>query len=67
LMSALAGGASYIGAQLMNSGDFRTPFFLMAACMLISCGLFYQFFAKREADLTLSPLPKIAGAKGLGD
>lgn len=67
LMSALAGGASYIGAQLMSSGDFRTPFFLMAACMLISSGLFYQFFANQEADLALPRLPEPIAAQGLGD
>ncbi|MCP4420964.1 MAG: MFS transporter [Chloroflexi bacterium] len=51
LASALAGGASYIGAQLMNAGDFRTPFFLMAICILLSSILFWHFFAKKEEEL----------------
>lgn len=55
LSSALSGGASYLGAQLMNAGDFRTPFFLMAACILAASLMFWGFFARREEDLILAP------------
>jgi MFS family permease len=61
LASALSGLASYIGAQLMNAGDFRTPFFLMAGCLLVANLMFWQFFAKQEAQL--ASLPRLAGAE----
>jgi len=61
LASALSGGASYLGAQLMNTGDFRTPFFLMAGCILVANVMFWQFFAKREESL--APIPELAGAE----
>jgi Na+/melibiose symporter-like transporter len=51
LSSALSGLASYFGAQLMNVGDFRTPFFIMAACYLGATLLFWRFFAGREREL----------------
>ena len=55
LSSALSGAASYAGARLMDAGDFRTPFFLMAGCYLIANVLFWQFFAGREEQLVLAP------------
>lgn len=55
LSSALSGVASYLGARLMNAGDFRTPFVLMAGCYLIATALFWQFFAGRERELALAP------------
>jgi len=55
--SALSGLASYIGAQLMNAGDFRTPFFLMAGCMLAANLLFWRLFAGQEEDL--APVPAL--------
>ena len=50
LASALSGVASYLGAQLMNNGDFRTPFFLMAAFYLGATMLFWRFFARWEVE-----------------
>jgi len=32
----------------MNAGDFRTSFFIMAGCYLVSTILFWQFFGGRE-------------------
>jgi MFS family permease len=48
LASALSGLASYLGAQLMDAGDFQTPFFIMAGCILVANLMFWQFFAKQE-------------------
>jgi len=50
LTSALSGLASYFGAQLMDAGDFRTPFFLMAIAILAANGLFWRFFAGWEKE-----------------
>ncbi|MFQ5857246.1 MAG: MFS transporter [Anaerolineae bacterium] len=61
LSSAVSGLASYAGAQLMNVGDFRTPFLLMAGFYLAANLLFWIFFAGREKELALV-LP-IEGAK----
>lgn len=57
LSSALSGAASYLGARLMNAGDFRTPFLIMAGCYLVATVLFWQFFAGREKELALAPAP----------
>ncbi len=67
LASALSGIASYAGAQLMDAGDFRTPFFLMAGCYLAANLLFWRFFAGREADLSLAPPVEVADALAIGD
>jgi hypothetical protein len=48
--AALSGVTSYVGAQLMNAGDFRTPFFLLAGFYLVAAVLFWQFFAGREGS-----------------
>lgn len=67
LSSALSGLASFIGAQLMNAGDFQTPFFLMAGCALIANLLFWQFFARQEEKLTPIPVLGSAETVGVGD
>jgi len=51
LSSALSGAASYFGARLMDAGDFRTPFVIMAGCYLAATALFWQFFARQEKQL----------------
>lgn len=56
LSSALSGGAAYIGARMMDDGDFRTPFLAMAICYLVANILFWQFFGGREKE------PALAGA-----
>jgi len=35
---------------LMDAGDFRTPFILMAGCYLVANLLFWKFFAGWEQD-----------------
>lgn len=54
LASSLSGLASYVGARLMGVGDYTTPFLVMAGCYLIATLMFWQFFAGREADLSLA-------------
>jgi MFS family permease len=61
LASGLSGLASYAGAQLMNSGDFQTPFFLMAGCILVSNLMFWYFFAGPEE--VLAPVPALSGVE----
>jgi MFS family permease len=46
--AALYGGAGFIGGFLMNTGDFRTPFLLMAAFYLCSVMLFWSFFGRQK-------------------
>jgi MFS family permease len=58
LASALSGLASYLGAQLMDAGDFRTPFFLMAAAILAANGLFWRYFAGWEKEPLPVPAPE---------
>lgn len=53
--SALSGAASYVGAWLMDLNDYRTPFLLMALCLLVGNLLYWQFFSKRETELQLQP------------
>lgn len=65
--SALTGIASYSGAQLMSGGDFRTPFYLMAACVLIANLLFWRFFADWEAARSAVPVVEGTGAAIAGD
>ncbi|MFQ5409861.1 MAG: MFS transporter, partial [Anaerolineales bacterium] len=55
LAGAVSGATAYIGAQLMDGGDFQTPFLLMAAAYLVGTYLFWQFFNGRERELSLAP------------
>ncbi|HSG16640.1 MAG TPA: MFS transporter [Anaerolineae bacterium] len=48
LASALSGLASYVGAQLMELGDFRSPFIFMAGLYLIANLIFWHFFSRQE-------------------
>jgi MFS family permease len=54
LASALSGLSSYVGARLMDMGDYSTPFIVMAGCYFIGTLMFWQFFAGREQDLSLA-------------
>jgi MFS family permease len=54
LVAGLSGLASFYGARMMGSGDFRTPFFLMAAFYFVSTLMFWQFFNGREAGMAES-------------
>jgi MFS family permease len=67
LSSALAGLASYLGAQRMGAGDFRTPFFLMAGCVLAATLLFWQFFGRHENALLTRAEPEGVAAATMGD
>jgi len=67
LASAMSGLASYFGAQMMNAGDFRTPFFLMAGCILLASALFWQFFTNEEALLGLAAVPDSLEIPGVAD
>jgi MFS family permease len=58
--SALSGLTSYIGARMMEAGDFRTPFFLLAGFYLVATLLFWQFFAGREREW--GPVRPLEGA-----
>jgi Na+/melibiose symporter-like transporter len=55
--AALYGGAGFIGGQFMSSGNFTTPFLLMAGCYLFSIMLFWTFFNGWKAK----PAYEIAG------
>lgn len=57
LTAALYGGAGYVGGLLMNSGNFSTPFLLMAACYVLSILLFWTFFGRWKSK----PAYEIAG------
>jgi hypothetical protein len=48
--SALSGASSFVGAQMMNAGDFRTPFFLLAGLYLVATLLFWRFFAAHDKE-----------------
>lgn len=55
----LSSVASYLGAILMQAGDFRTPFMFMAGAYFLSTSLFWIFFRKASA-----PAPVMAPAGG---
>ena len=48
LTAGLFGLAGFFGGQMMNGGDFRTPFFIMAALYLCSIALFWVFFGRQK-------------------
>jgi MFS family permease len=66
LASALSGLASYLGAQMMNAGDFRTPFVFMSILYLGANLLFWRFFAGQETSLALAAADR-AEAAVVGD
>lgn len=53
LLSAVG---SYLGAVLMQGGDFRTPFLFMAAAYFLSTALFWVFFRKATPVPALVPV-----------
>lgn len=60
----LSGAASFIGASLMDTGDFRTPFLIMAAMYLISTALFWYFFRK---PMEAPQMQAVAAQQASGD
>jgi len=51
LASLVSGVATFLGARMMDAGDFQTPFFLMAFFYSISSFLFWRFFKGHEEEL----------------
>jgi MFS family permease len=54
LASALSGLSSYWGAQMMDGGDYRSPFLFMSLLYLAANLLFWRFFAGQEKELALA-------------
>jgi MFS family permease len=63
--SAALGG--FMGARLMNGGDFRTPFVVMAVLYLISTWLFLRWFGGRSDATEMSPSKTVTGSSAIGD
>ena len=63
--SAAIGG--FMGARLMNGGDFRTPFVVMAVLYLISTWLFLRWFGGRSDATEVTPSTTVAGSSAIGD
>lgn len=61
LSGAVNGGAAFLGARLMASGDFQTPFLFMAGAYVVGTVLFWRFFRGREGQLALALSPVGAG------
>lgn len=59
LWAGLSGGAGFLGAQMMNGGNFRLPFLLMAGFYLVATVLFWAFFAGREEELVIAVEPVV--------
>jgi hypothetical protein len=59
LWAGLSGGAGFLGAQLMNGGNFRLPFLFMAGFYLVATVLFWVFFAGREEELVIAAEPVV--------
>jgi predicted MFS family arabinose efflux permease len=57
----LTGGAAFLGARLMDAGDFQSPFFFMAGAYLIGTVLFWRFFRGKERQMALVPNPVAGG------
>ncbi|HSF82507.1 MAG TPA: MFS transporter [Anaerolineales bacterium] len=52
LWSGLSGVAGYLGARMMDAGDFTSPFLLMAGLYLLAVIVFWRFFAGQESELS---------------
>lgn len=55
LFAGASGMTSYIGAQMMNAGDFQTPFLLMAVSYTFASVLFWRFFGRRAIEPAVQP------------
>lgn len=51
LWSGLSGLAGYLGARMMDAGDFTSPFVLMAGLYLVAVIVFWRFFGGQESEL----------------
>ncbi len=60
--AGLSGLASYLGAQLMEAGNFSLPFVLMAVFTLAGTLLFWRFFAGWETERLGVSMPEGVGA-----
>lgn len=54
---AMSAIAIFIGSRLMNSGDFTTPFFIMAAGAALSTVLYWFLFRPLEISQLSSEAP----------
>jgi MFS family permease len=48
MAAGLYGLAGFFGGQIMNAGDYRTPFLIMAALNVCSIALFWTFFGRQK-------------------
>lgn len=44
------GIAAYFGGQMMNAGNYRSPFIIMAGFYIVSIALFWYFFGRKAHD-----------------
>ena len=51
LWSGLSGVAGYLGARMMEAGDFTSPFILMGGLYLLAVIVFWRFFSGQEREL----------------
>jgi len=51
LWSGLSGVAGYLGARMMEAGDFTSPFILMGGLYLLAAIVFWRFFSGQEREL----------------
>ena len=63
--SGLAAVGGFLGARLMNDGDFRTPFVVMAVLYLISTVLFIRWFGGRHETVGHVPADGVIGSPGV--
>lgn len=48
LAGMLYGVAAYLGGQMMSTGDYHTPFLIMAGFYIVSIALFWFFFGGKQ-------------------
>ena len=48
ISAGLYGMAGFLGGQMMNAGDYRNPFLIMAAIYMVSIALFWMFFGRQK-------------------
>ena len=57
--AAVSAGAIYVGSSLMASGDFMTPFLIMAAGYLVSTVIYWKVFRPLESSLRTDNKPVV--------
>ncbi len=51
LFSAVSGITSFLGARMMDAGNFQSPFLLMAGFYSVAAVLFWLFFVRRTVEV----------------